>query len=290
MTGFARVEGAAGRFVWALEAKSVNGKSLDLRARLPAGYEFLEPLLRQAAQRHLTRGNVQALLQLEQSAERMKPAVNEAYLEELLRIAGRLAERGLAPASADGLLAIRGVLESADELPVEEAERAERDGRLAADADALFAALAEQRQREGEALGTTLRGHLDAFRALVTAAADLAAAQPAALKARLAEQVALLLEASPALPPERLAQEAALLATKADVREELDRLGGHLVEVARLLDGGGAVGRKLDFLCQELNREANTLCAKSADMALTRVGLEMKSLVDQIREQVQNVE
>lgn len=290
MTGFARVEGSAGRFAWALEAKSVNGKSLDLRARVPGGYEFLEPLLRQAAQRHLVRGNVQAFLQLEQSAERLKPTVNEAYLEELLQIAGRLAARGVAPATADGLLAIRGVLETADEQPVGEEEREERDRRLAADADALFAALAEQRQREGTALAETLRGHLAAFQALVSEATGLAATQPAALRRRLAEQVGLLLEASPALPAERLAQEAALLATKADIREELDRLQAHLAEVARLLDGGGAVGRKLDFLCQELNREANTLCAKSADMALTRVGLEMKSLVDQIREQVQNVE
>ena len=180
MTGFARVEGGAGRFAWALEAKSVNGKSLDLRARLPAGYEFLEPLLRQAAQRHLVRGNVQALLQLEESAERLKPAVNEPFLEELLQIAGRLAARGVAPATADGLLAIRGVLESADEQPVGEDERVERDRRLAGDADALFAALAEQRQREGEALAGTLRGHLAAFRALVEEAVKQVAAFTAA--------------------------------------------------------------------------------------------------------------
>ncbi len=290
MTGFARVEGGAGRFVWALEAKSVNGKSLDLRSRLPNGYEFLEPLLRQAAQRHLARGNVQIGLQLEQSAGRAALSINQPLLDQLLVLAEGLTARGLAPASPDGLLAIRGVLENAEEQPLDEAERAERDRMLAADAEALFAALAEQRQREGTALLATLRGHLSALGGLVEQAAGLAALLPEALKARLAAQVALLLEASPALPPERLAQEAALLAVKADIREELDRLYAHLDEVERLLAGGGAIGRKLDFLCQELNREANTLCSKSPDMALTRIGLEMKGLVDQIREQVQNVE
>ena len=289
MTGFARVEGGEGPIHWALEAKSVNGKSLELRVRLPPGFEWLESLLRQAAQKALTRGNVQVNLQLDRGETRARLTVNQAVLDELLSLARRLQSEGAAPPSADGLLALKGVLETQEEAEDEQAVQA-RERAVAADAERLFAALAEVRQREGAALQATLLGHLDTLAGLVGAAAATAAAQPAALRQRLATAMGELLGASPALSEERLAQEVALLVLKGDVREELDRLTAHVAEARRLIEGGGAVGRKLDFLCQELNREANTLCSKSPDLELTRIGLEMKGTVDQIREQVQNVE
>jgi len=289
MTGFARVEGGEGALAWALEVKSVNGKSLELRCRLPPGYEGLEAPLRQAAQRHLARGNVQLNLQLDRGGERPRLVVNEAFLAELVELGKRLQVHGLAPATADGLLAVKGVIETVEEAE-DAAAKAAHDARLLADAERLFAQLAMQRRREGVALLAALGEHLDRLAELAQAARGTAALQPGARKQRLRELVAELLEASPALPEERLAQEAALLAVKADVREELDRLAAHLEEARRLIGAGGPVGRKLDFLCQELNREANTLCAKSPDLELTRIGLEMKGTVDQIREQVQNVE
>ena len=289
MTGFARIEGGQGNLHWALEAKSVNGKALELRCRLPPSFEALEGQLRQAAQKALTRGNIQVNLQLDRGETRARLTVNQVVLDELLALTRRLQSEGAAPPSADGLLALKGVLESQEEADDPEALAA-RERALAGDAERLFVALAEVRQREGAALQAMLLGHLDTLAALVTAATACAAAQPEALRRRLANAVAELLGASPALSEERLAQELALLVLKADIREELDRLTAHVAEARRLIDGGGAVGRKLDFLCQELNREANTLCSKSPDLELTRIGLEMKGTVDQIREQVQNVE
>jgi len=289
MTGFARVAGGLEGLSWAFEAKSVNGKSLELRVRLPQGQEGLEPPLRQAAQRHLTRGNVQLNLSFDRAAERVRLAINEPLLEEILALARKLEARGVAAPSIDGLLALRGVVETAEETP-DEAAREALQTALLADAERLFAGLAAQRNQEGAALRVTLLAQLDLLADLVDQAAGLAGAQPQAIRARLAAQVAELLGAQPGLPEERLAQEVALLAVKADVREELDRLSAHGQELRRLVEEGGAVGRKLDFLCQELNREANTLCAKAADLEMTRVGLALKGVVDQLREQVQNVE
>jgi uncharacterized protein (TIGR00255 family) len=290
MTGFARVIGAEGGLAWAFEAKSVNGKSLDLRVRLPQGQEGLELPLRQAAQRHLTRGNVQLNLSFDRGgAEPVRLAINEPLLEEMLALARKLEARGLAPASVDGLLSLRGIVEPVEETADEKA-RESQQAALLADAERLFQGLAAQRAQEGAALGATLLAQLDLLAELVSQAAGLAGAQPQAIRARLAAQVADLLGTQPGLTEERLAQEVALLAVKADVREELDRLTAHGQEVRRLIEEGGAVGRKLDFLCQELNREANTLCSKAADLETTRVGLALKGLVDQLREQVQNVE
>lgn len=289
MTGFARVTGAEGSLAWAFEAKSVNGKSLDLRVRLPQGQEGLELPLRQAAQRHLTRGNVQLNLSLDRGTEQVRLAINEPLLEEMLALAKKLEARGLAPASVDALLGLRGIVEPLEETPDEKA-RERQQAALLADAERLFQGLAAQRAQEGAALQATLLAQLDLLAELVSQAAGLAGAQPQAIRARLAAQMADLLGTQPGLPEERLAQEVALLAVKADVREELDRLTAHGQELRRLVEEGGAVGRKLDFLCQELNREANTLCAKAADLEMTRVGLALKGLVDQLREQVQNVE
>lgn len=290
MTGFARIEGGTGALAWTWEAKSVNGKSLDLRCRLPFGFEGLEPPLRQAAQKILTRGNVQVSLTLDRGAERARVSVNQPLLEELLQLCRRLEGEGLAPARADGLLALKGVLETTEDQPLPDEQRAERERLLLADGERLFVTLAEGRRREGEALRATLLGHLEGLERLVAGASACAAAQPDALRARLTQLVQELLQASPALPEERLAQEASLLVLKADIREEIDRLTAHIAQARALVQEGGSVGRRLDFLCQELNREANTLCSKSPDLELTRIGLEMKGIVDQIREQVQNVE
>ncbi|NBN64088.1 YicC/YloC family endoribonuclease [Pannonibacter tanglangensis] len=291
MTGFARVEGAAGPVRWTWELRSVNGKSLDLRLRLPSGLEELEGPLKEQAARVLSRGNVLANLSMQRDQGEAVLTVNEAALEAVLRALQLLHRRmpEAAPPSLDGILAHKGVLELKE--PVEdEASRAAFLSALAASFDTALVALAEMRAREGAAIGAVLGGHLDTI-ALATAAAEaVPARQPEAIRARLKQQVEDLVGAVPALDPQRLAQEAALLAAKADVREELDRLTAHVGAARKLLAEGGPVGRKLDFLAQEFNREANTLCSKSNDVALTAIGLELKAVIDQLREQVQNLE
>lgn len=288
MTGFARSEGAASGLSWAWEIKSVNGKGLDLRCRLPPGFEALEPRLRQAAQAALQRGSLQIALTLDRSALEAEVRVNQALLDRYLEAAQVLVEKGAAAPSADGLLALRGVLEIRD--PEETLDREERDGLLLAAFGEALSALKDARQVEGARLATLLSERLGVLADLVEQAQACAEVQPAALRARLERQVAELMEASPALPEERLAQEAALLAVKADIREEIERLQAHIASARDMLRQTKAIGRKLDFLCQELNREANTLCSKAQDIRLTEIGLAMKSTVEQFREQVQNVE
>ena len=290
MTGFARAEGAAGEGRWVWEAKSVNGRNLDIRCRVPAGFDLLEPLARVAVAERCRRGNVTVSLTLTGGSSAAGLRINRAALDQLLGLADELGARpNLAPARLDGLLAIRGVVEPIEAVESEQAQAARLDG-MKSVLDATLDQLVLMRQREGARLLVLIVGHLDEIDRLAAAAGLTAAAQPAALKARLGEQAKALLEGLPALSEERLAQEIALLAGKADVREELDRLGAHIGEARALLDAGGAIGRKLDFLCQELNREANTLCSKSADMKLTNLGLQLKAAVEQLREQVQNVE
>jgi uncharacterized protein (TIGR00255 family) len=200
-----------------------------------------------------------------------------------------VAQGRAAPPRADGLLALRGVLEGGEESE-DEALRERRQRALLANWEKALEALVAMRRAEGARLIPILEARLAEIARLVAAAEQSAAAQPEAIKLRLGEMVAALLDASPALPPERLAQEAALLVAKADIREEIDRLSAHVVAAQELLAGGGAIGRRLDFLCQEFNREANTLCSKSADVALTRIGLDLKAVIEQLREQVQNLE
>jgi uncharacterized protein (TIGR00255 family) len=290
MTGFARREGGDGTQTWVWEAKSVNGKGLDVRARLPQGFEALEPQVRAAVQRVCARGNVNVSLSVDRGERPLQLQVNRTLLEQLVGLTRELQdELKTDPPRIDGLLAVRGVLESVEQ-PEPESERAERERRMAADLDALSEELAQVRRREGASLESSIRGHLDEIARLTQDAADNAASQPAALRERLRRQVAELMDSHDGLSEERLNQEAALLATKADVREELDRLTAHVAAARDLLDGGGAIGRRLDFLCQELNREANTLCSKSPDVALTRTGLAIKNAIEQLREQVQNVE
>ena len=290
MTGFARAEGHADRLGWVWELKSVNGKSLDLRFRLAPGFEALELPLRALLSDRLKRGSLSINLAVSRSEAGGGIKVNRVAMEQVAALAAELtANHGATPARADGLLALRGVLESG-EAEEDEATREGRNAAVLAGAEHAVATLVKVRLAEGARLEPAITARLDEIEALVGEAETNAALQPAAVKARLKAQVAELLEAVPALSEERLAQEAALLAAKADLREELDRLKAHVAASREMLAAGGAVGRRFDFLCQEFNREANTLCSKSSDLALTRIGLGLKAAIEQLREQVQNLE
>jgi len=296
MTGFARAEGADAADLhpglhWAWEAKSVNGRNLEVRCRLPPGFEALEAAARAALAERFKRGNVALNLTLARGGEPPRARINRELLDQLMALAAEYAGKGKAePPRLDNLLAVRGVVEVVEEAEPSEEQRAVRLARMNETLARALVALAAMRQEEGARLAVLVGQHLDLIEELRQRAAATAAAQPAALKARLKQQVEVLLEASPALPEERLAHEAALLVTKADVREELDRLAAHVAAARKLLAEGGAVGRKFDFLCQEFNREANTLCSKSSDVELTSIGLDLKAAIDQLREQVQNIE
>jgi uncharacterized protein (TIGR00255 family) len=290
MTGFARADGHADGISWVWELKSVNGKALDLRFRLPPGFEALELPLRQSLAQKLKRGALSINLSLTRIGAAAGLRVNREALDQLAALAQQLVAEGkAAPPSADGLLALRGVLEGSEEV-ADAAERERRQQSLLPSFETALAQLAAMRIAEGERLIPVLEARLAEIAELLAAAEDNAAAQPERLKARLSDILAELLAAAPPLPPERLAQEAALLVAKGDIREELDRLAAHIVAAQELLAEGGAVGRRFDFLCQEFNREANTLCSKSADVSLTRIGLALKAAIEQLREQVQNLE
>ena len=291
MTGFSRVAGenAATSIAW--ELKSVNGKAIEVRLRVPPGYERLEPAVRQAIQKRFSRGNFQVTLTVGKAAGvGVQPVVNEEFLKDLAGLSKRLQEQfGLAPARADGLLALRGVLEVPEQAETEEM-RAETDAVLLSTLESGIASLESARIAEGEALRRLLLGHIDSIEALTARAEVDPSREPATIRARIAEQVALLMDASAGLDESRLHMEAAFLATKADIREEIDRLKTHIASGRSLLAAGGAIGRKLDFLAQEFNRESNTLCSKSNAGTVTAIGLELKAVVDQFREQVQNLE
>jgi len=291
MTGFARVEGETDGIAWAWEIKSVNGKSLDLRFRLPPGYDALELPLRALLGERLRRGSVSANLSIVRSASGANLRVNRAALEQVLVLARELQrEVGAAPPTTDGLLALKGVLESGEEDGLDPELRARREAALLAGCRRAVDDLASMRRAEGARLDGVLRERLDEIAGLVAAAERTAAVQPDAVRARLRSLVDALKDAMPAIGEDRLAQEAALLVAKADVREELDRLGAHIAAARELLAEGAVIGRRLDFLCQEFHREANTLCSKSADVELTRIGLALKAAIEQLREQVQNIE
>lgn len=290
MTGFARSHGIAGTYAWAWEIKSVNAKGLDLRLRLPSGWDSIETAIRPRAAEMLARGTVYANLAVTREgigpAVRVNEPVLAAVLSTIRNLSGTL---DAAPPRLDGILALKGVVEIAepdeDEIDRRAAEQAVVDG-----FDQTLRALADMRRREGEALERVLSARLAEISALAERAEAAPGRRPEAIKARLGEQVATLLSASERFDADRLYQEAILLAAKADIREELDRLLSHVSQARQMLVQGGAVGRRLDFLSQELNREANTLCAKSNDVELTNIGLELKTIVEQFREQVQNLE
>jgi len=292
MTGYARVSGEETGVAWVWEVKSVNGKGLDVRTRLPAGYDFLDLPVRDAVQKRFKRGNVTVNLNISQKTQAGALTVNETLLDELVALTRRWREKApdLAPPSLDGLLALRGVLESDQAGSDPAAEDSDIAKTLLAQCDKALSQMETMRAEEGKRLATVLTDLLNEIAFLVTDAVSSSALDPNELKAKLRQQVATLMEANANLSEERLAQEVALMIGKADVREELDRLGAHLAAARKMLSAAEPVGRKLDFLCQEFNREANTLCSKANDIALTRIGLGLKAAIEQFREQVQNIE
>jgi len=290
MTGFARSHGTSGPYTFEWELKSVNAKGFDFRMRLPPGWDDVELSARKRATELLSRGTVYANLNVKRSIAASNIRVNEDVLAAVVRIAGQLAARidAVAP-SIDGLLAIKGVIEVAEPEANEAEEQAARVA-VAASFEQALASLIDMRKREGATLGDVLKQRLDQIEQLAGRAEKAPGRQPEAIRARLAEQIAVLISASDRFDSDRLTQEALLMATRADIREELDRIASHLSQSRALLDKGGAVGRRLDFLAQEFNREVNTCCSKSNDLELTNTGLEMKNVVEQFREQVQNLE
>lgn len=290
MTGFARSAGAGFGYRWAWELRSVNGKGLDIRLRLPPGHDALDQPARERVGARLHRGNVQGTLTLQREASATTLKVNEELLASLLGLMRRVgSEIDASPPSLDGILSMRGVVETveAEDDPKSAAALA---AQLLDDLDVALSELVVARAREGAALGTVVAGRLDEIDRLRRLAEASPARTPEAIRARLVDQVSALLDAAPALDPDRLHQEAVLLATKADIREELDRLEAHVAAAREMLAGGGAIGRRLDFLAQEFGREANTLCSKANDRSLTAIGLDLKTAIDQLREQIQNLE
>lgn len=290
MTGFARDSGSLGDWSWQWELKSVNGKALDVRLRLPPGLDHLEIPVRQRLQKVMKRGNFQIGLTLANSSSRETVAVNQTLLGELTVIAQRLQkEIGAPPLQAEALLGLRGVIEPV-RSDVSEDEAAARDAALLAGFDRALSALAVARSEEGKRLHAVLTEQLQRVAALAAAARDNPARSTDAIRKRLREQVAKLMEAGSGLDEQRLHQEAILAATRSDIQEELDRLFSHVEAAGELLTSREPIGRKFDFLAQEFNREANTLCSKSIDRSLTAIGLDLKTVIDQMREQVQNIE
>ena len=290
MTGFARSHGASGPYTFEWELKSVNAKGFDLRLRLPPGWDELEAYAKKRAGEVLSRGTVYANLNVKRTNAVPTVRLNEDVLGAIVKVAGQLASRidAVAP-SIDGLLSIKGVLEVAEPESNEEEDQAARDAAARAFEEAL-GHLVEMRRREGTTLGQILNQRMDEIERLAGKAEAAPGRKPEAIRARLAEQVAALLEASDRFDSDRLNQEALLIAAKADIREELDRIASHVAQAREMIGKGGAVGRRLDFLAQEFNREVNTCCSKSNDIELTNTGLEMKNVVEQFREQVQNLE
>ncbi|MEJ6394652.1 YicC/YloC family endoribonuclease [Gymnodinialimonas sp. 2305UL16-5] len=290
MTAYASAEGGAGAFTWSWEMRGVNGRGLDLRLRLPDGLGALEAPLRKALQTALTRGNVQLGLRLSRAGTDGALALDDSALNKALAALSEVEARAraagvdLAPSRAADVLGLRGVMDGADTGALPEV------GALMTEADALIAAFVAMRCSEGAALETVMLGQLERMAELTEQAATTAEARAAGQGARLRSQIAAVLETTEAVEEARLAQELALIAVKADITEELDRLRAHIQAARDLIAGGGPVGRKLDFLMQEFNREANTLCSKAQDAALTAIGLDLKLTIDQMREQVQNVE
>lgn len=290
MTGYGRAAGAFDGLHWQWEIKSVNGKALDVRCRLAAGFDGLEPGVRACAMRHLKRGNVQVGLTVSGSAAGETVTVNDAVLEQILGAAERLRERiGGEPVRADQLLGLRGVIE-VREPEIDEAALESRNRAMLASCDVAMAALDGERRAEGARLAAVVGGQVARIEGLVAAARDCPARSPEMIRQRLAEQVARLMETGAGFDAARLHQEAVLIATRVDIQEEIDRLFSHIAAARGLLAATEAVGRKFDFLAQEFNREANTLCSKASDRSLTEIGLELKTVIDQLREQVQNIE
>jgi uncharacterized protein (TIGR00255 family) len=290
MTGFARSHGASGPYAFEWELKSVNAKGFDLRLRLPQGWDELDAHAKKRAAELLSRGTVYANLNVKRANAASTVRINEDVLNAVVKVAHQLAGKidAVAP-SIDGLLAIKGVIEMVEPESDEDEDKAAKAAAAMAFDEALDNLVA-MRRREGTSLGQILCQRLDEIEVLANKAEAAPGRKPEAVRARLAEQVAALLETTDRFDADRLNQEALLIAAKADIREELDRIASHLSQARELLGKGGPIGRRLDFLAQEFHREVNTTCSKSNDLELTNTGLEMKGVVEQFREQVQNLE
>jgi len=290
MTGFSRHHGSSGPYAFEWELKSVNAKGFDFRMRLPAGWDDIETAARKRATELLSRGTVYANLNLKRSGAAQTVRINDDVLASIVKIADEISKKtGAAPPSVDGLLGMKGVIDVI-EPESDEAELQAAKAAVTASFEQALQSLIGMRKREGTALGEILLQRMNDIERLAKKAETAPGRKPEAIKARLAEQIAALLETSDRFDPDRLSQEAVMIAAKADIREELDRIASHVAQTRELLAKGGAVGRRLDFLAQEFNREVNTTCSKSNDVELTNTGLEMKNAVEQFREQVQNLE
>ncbi|CAN7406855.1 YicC/YloC family endoribonuclease [Rhizobium sp. LjRoot254] len=291
MTGFARLDGQTGRHQWAWELRSVNGKGLDVRLRLPQGFERLEAEARRILSVRFSRGNIQATLSLQSGESKVEAVVNQAALDAVMALKNQLAAViDPAPIRFDTLLGIRGIIDFKDSADGQD-DMAALDAGLLQAVERASAAMAAMREAEGAALAAVLLAQVGAIEKLTLMVETDPSRTADQIRARLEAQVATLMEgASGTLDRDRLHQEVAILATKADVREEIDRLKSHIAAARDLLQKGGPVGRKLDFLAQEFNRESNTICSKSNSAAVTAAGIELKVVIDQFREQVQNLE
>ena len=288
MTGYARVDGATAGVAWLWEVKTVNAKGFDLRLRVPPGFDALEASARSRIAARIRRGTIQASLSLQRSPAAQTVRINRDNLEALIIVLAEIdVPDRIGPASLDGLLAVPGVVEQADRVERDDGIMA-RD--MMAGLETVLDRLVAVRSQEGEALGLVLRERLEAIARFTQDADRAPGRKPEAIRKSLRQRMSTLMAEVPALDETRLLQEAILMAAKADVREELDRLMLHRAAAAALLDAGGAVGRRLDFLAQELSREAGTLCAKANDGELTLIGLDLRTQIEQFREQVQNLE
>ena len=294
MTGYARAQGSDERRRWVWEARSVNGRNLEVRCRVPAGFDRLENPSRNAVSGRMKRGNVSINLTITSEHQAKPLRINRALLADLAGLVEEVRKStGAGAPSADGLLRVRGVIEEEDEGEDTEEALANLDKALTATLDEALKSLVSARAAEGKALAQVIDGHIGEIEVLCKRATERAQVQIGLVRERFESQLKELLERAPPLSEERFAQEVAVLVGKADVREELDRLSAHIAQAGSLLKDArpdNPVGRKFDFLCQEFNREANTLCSKSADIELTRIGIDLKGAVERMREQVQNVE
>jgi uncharacterized protein (TIGR00255 family) len=291
MTGFARVDGTTDGLAWTWEARSVNGRGLDVRLRLPPGYEALEVASREAVAKRFARGNIAISLALEKQQVSGSVRLNELVLADVIKAAERVsALSGASKPDAAQLLMIKGVLEAADQMPEDSEARATREQAILRSLEATLDKLIEARRAEGARLADIIQEQLAQIERLAAEVRASPSRSPEAIVARLNDAIARLFETTAPLDLERLHQEAMMMATRADVEEELQRLAAHVSGAHDILGEPGAVGRKLDFLAQEFNREANTLCSKANAVDITRLGLQLKTVIDQFREQVQNVE
>lgn len=292
MTGFARSSGSFAAYSWQWEVKSVNGKGLEIRCRVPAGFDQLEDKIRKLLKSTFHRGSINIQLQFENARGDQPYRVNTDFLDELLTLANQYVEdgRGKLP-HMDGMLALKGVIEQNDATQ-DHTSNEELQAVLLESAADVFTRLASVRAEEGRRLSPILKAQLDEIEILVSRAGEQIADGPDNSRRRLKIQMDRILAETNMLDEGRLEQELALLATKADISEELDRLTSHIDSTRDILNGPSdhGIGRRLDFICQEFNREANTLCSKSSDKTLTQTGLDMKAVIDRLREQVQNIE